>query len=184
MAWPGAEWLPPSHALDPPNRIGETDPPTCGFRINLYQVAGNRCSHIPLPCRHVERGRQGSPLRFLSSGAISSRTIAASSNIPQLERKLGEFLALEVADLTFATLPVGHNELVKPRLAVPFPDCCECLHAQLPSQEVACSCTKQQRKSACRLHAATGKPHEYRGLYGSRNWSLTEVETERHHFFQ
>ena len=24
--------------------IGETDPPACGFRINLYQVAGNRCS--------------------------------------------------------------------------------------------------------------------------------------------
>ena len=34
--------------------VGETDPPSCGLRIDLYQMAGNRCSHIPLPCRHVE----------------------------------------------------------------------------------------------------------------------------------
>jgi hypothetical protein len=42
------------YTLDPPNRIGETDPPACGFRINLYQMAGNRCGHISLLSRHVE----------------------------------------------------------------------------------------------------------------------------------
>ena len=33
---PGAEWLPPSHAFV--KRIGETDSPACGFRINFYQL--------------------------------------------------------------------------------------------------------------------------------------------------
>ena len=38
-------------------RIGETDSPACGFRINLYQLAGNCCSQIPLlaPCRGLTR---------------------------------------------------------------------------------------------------------------------------------
>jgi hypothetical protein len=35
-------------------RIGETDPPASGFRINLHNVAGNRRGHVPLLGRHVE----------------------------------------------------------------------------------------------------------------------------------
>src|SRR5262245_37569914 len=37
-----------------PNRIGEADPPTCGSGINLHQVAGNCCGHIPFLGHHVE----------------------------------------------------------------------------------------------------------------------------------
>jgi hypothetical protein len=34
--------------------IGETDPPASCLRINLYQMAGNRCSHVRLLGRHVD----------------------------------------------------------------------------------------------------------------------------------
>ena len=31
-----------SSSANPYRRIGETDPPACGFRMNVYQMAGNR----------------------------------------------------------------------------------------------------------------------------------------------
>ena len=42
------------YTLSASKRIGETDPPASGFRINLYQVAGNRGCHVPLLGCHVE----------------------------------------------------------------------------------------------------------------------------------
>ena len=43
--------------------IGETDPPACGFRINLYQMAGNRGGHTPLFCRRVDTNTRETSLR-------------------------------------------------------------------------------------------------------------------------
>jgi hypothetical protein len=54
MAWPGAEWLPPSQRFGASKRIGENYPPASGLRINLYQVADNRCRRFPFLGCHVE----------------------------------------------------------------------------------------------------------------------------------
>ena len=34
--------------------VGETDPPACGLRINLYRMANNRRDHVPFLGRHLE----------------------------------------------------------------------------------------------------------------------------------
>src|SRR4029077_18609566 len=41
------------NAFGAPKRIGETDPPAWGLRINLYQMTGNCRDHVPLLGRHV-----------------------------------------------------------------------------------------------------------------------------------
>jgi hypothetical protein len=71
------------NAFAPPDRIAQADPPDLIFRFNLYKVATNRGGHIPFLSRHIEV--HACPKDFiavLSSGSISSRASAASSNIP------------------------------------------------------------------------------------------------------
>ena len=40
--------------LASPDRIGETNPPSLIFWFNLYEVTGNRSSHVPFLGRNVE----------------------------------------------------------------------------------------------------------------------------------
>jgi hypothetical protein len=44
------------------NRIGESDPPTCVFRLNLHKMAGNCCGHIPFLGRHVDANTRAQDL--------------------------------------------------------------------------------------------------------------------------
>ncbi len=87
------------YAFSAPKRIGETDPPSCGLRINLYQVAGNRCGHIPLLGRHVDvnTGSQD-----LVAGLV------LGSNLLKDQRRSVEHSQLEIAARSKdMSLPIG-----------------------------------------------------------------------------
>ena len=71
------------NAFGASKRIGEADPPTCGSGINLYQVAGNCCGHIPFLGHHVEVHTCAEDfVAVLILWRDLFKTIAASSNIP------------------------------------------------------------------------------------------------------
>ena len=64
------------NAFGAPNRIGKTDPPAGVFRLNLYQMAGNRDGHVPFLGCHVEiNTRPEDFVAGLSFGAISSKLV-------------------------------------------------------------------------------------------------------------
>ena len=75
------------YTLDPPNRIGETDPPDLRFQAQPSQGGWQPRRPCPiswLPCKAEHRVPRTS-LRFLSSGAISSRTMRRIVEHSQLE---------------------------------------------------------------------------------------------------
>jgi hypothetical protein len=51
------------NAFGASNRVGETDLPACGLRINLYQMAGNGGCHVPLLGRHINGNACAQDLR-------------------------------------------------------------------------------------------------------------------------
>ena len=72
----------------PPHGIGEIDPPGLVFWLNLYEMAGNRCGHVPFLGCDVEVNTRSLGLR---SGLVLGR------NLFQDQRRIVEHSQLEIA---------------------------------------------------------------------------------------